>query len=252
MQKLILQTNIRHASINFMKAIGIYLRILVSFIFIILYSRCGSAGTPQQNIEGIYEGSHQREALEFWVQGKSNVSHSNKNPLEVIVVFKKEKAIVLEKFQKYSNLESFYQDFCIENKKDENQIYRYPFHLMNKIAFGNSVALSVLDPTPDNPSTPNKYRLSPLSYIDFKGNDEHGLIRLSFDSSGNLSKAHFLETGFAKKIWNYILIGPQIRLTKSSQDPTDVFRIVSDFQNTFKTLNKQLTAKLQAHEELCP
>ena len=211
---------------------------LLGFLFLFTAS-CGgveintSTESFLSNLTGVYKTSYEDTNYEIWIEEIENAIGRNEYYISVLL-FKKDKASDIQSFlTKYPDVKSYSDSICNYVKENPNKFSGYDLKTSPSLYYDISadqvwkwdklgaVSFFIL---PSNNKASSFDAVSVEHYIDLPENDEHALKSFDTNSEGKATKIHLLETGFIKKIWNYILAGPSLKIEKTSSEPKGLLK----------------------------
>ena len=206
---------------------------LLGFLFLFTAS-CGggeintSTESFLSNLTGVYKTSYEDTNYEIWIEEINQYPEHSQHQIAVFI-FEKGKASDVQQFlTKYPDVQSYSNSICNYVKENTDQFSNYNLKTSPSMYYDLSAdqvwkwgrnlgALSKFFLSSNNKASSFDAVRVP-HYIDLPENDEHAIKSFDTNSEGKATKIHLLETGFIKKIWNYVLAGPSLKIEKTSSE----------------------------------
>ena len=237
---------------------------LMGFLFSFIVS-CGggeklntSIDKVLSNLIGVYTTKYKDTDYEVWIE-KLDQSPGGSGQFISVFMFEKSKTTKIQSFlAKYQDVESYSADICEYIKENPDKFTEYSFKESPSFYYdisadqvwrwdNNLGALSYFILSSDSKDS-SFDTVSTLHPINLPTDDEHVLKSLDTDSQGKATKIHLLETGFIKKIWNYVLSGPSLSLTKESSQAKALLKQYLDLR---EETNKLFTEAGKENRSYC-
>ena len=185
------------------------------------------------NLIGVYKTNYEDTDFEIWIEEIEKDLVQNQHHIAMFI-FEKNKTSDIQQFlTKYPDVESYSEAICNYVKENPDKFFDHDLKTSPSMYYDISAdqvwkwdnlgALSYFVLSSNNKAS-SFDSVSVRHYINLPENDEHALKSFDTDSEGKATKIHLLETGFIKKLWNYILSGPSLKVDKTTSEAKDLLK----------------------------